>query len=187
MKHALMLALFLSANVTLAADQGLDKLGSAIRVSNPFFVEMNIYNFTLFGNEVSFVRDAHGMKARDSLVAMPNFVVELEVMAYMATAQRMVTAFEDALAKNNAPSSTSLDAFKNMLLERDISQGNKVRINFVTTGDKRTITCVQAGYDDKTIVADKETFESLMSIWLGLPVDDYMNTLREQVISGASK
>ena len=204
MKKVLLLAL-LCAQYVLAAETGgseniegcevaqvltienfrLEKIGAGVRVKRAYLMNWPVYVAALYcDNKKEFARNSEDNKALESMLKMPAFAIQLQLLRDVP-ANDMVTSFEQALKANNAQDSQTLNNFKEMLRAREtLAYGESVTVMFINEPDNKRIICDQNGKDKVEIPGDDQAFKDILSIWLGIPVDDHMKTLRTKIIEG---
>jgi hypothetical protein len=193
MKKLLFLSLIFCTTSVFAADitartslaTELQVIGEGVRVKYAYWTDWNIYEATLYGSNIElFSRSTDGTEALDSLLKMPTFGIRLKLLRAV-DGTTLATSFEEALKINDAADSDTLNTFKNILKKRTkIPAQECVIIQFENDEHRKVITLKQSGIDDVQINADEKDFRAIMSIWLGVPVDDKMAELKAKLIQG---
>ena len=172
----------ITARTSLATE--LQVIGEGIRVKNVYWIDWDIYEATLYGSNVASFSRSTGTEALDSLLKMPTFGMRLRLLRAV-DGGTLATSFEEALKINDAADSDALNTFKDILKKRTtIAAYECVTILFKNDEYHKLIILKQSGIDDVQINADETVFRAIMSIWLGVPVDNKLAHLKVKLIQG---
>lgn len=178
----------LATSATLPTEKGeqkLDFLGAGLRSKKVLIANVKVYVLqVLADNAGKFVRTNDGaLKSMDEM----NSVAFTLSFLYAASADQMMTAFDDSFSANNVDTDIKgLQEFlaaakaggrseigKTMSIVLRRLEDKSTKITFETTSGKVT-----------EINADEKAFNAIASIWLGNSADNGLATLKASILKG---
>jgi hypothetical protein len=173
-------ALHITANGAAIDGIAVTALGTGVRKRRVLFVNINIYEATIFGSEpASFVRATKGTLALESLTGMKAYGIRLKLLRSLSASQ-IYDAISDSLRANHVSNSVSMKQFKDAIRNSgDVAKGQYFSI--AVNPDKNVLTLSQ-GHRIAHIQGDRSFFSQVMSIWLGDPANVGKDDLRENLI-----
>ena len=168
------------------AGQGvkLFTVGYGVRTKTIFNVAVYAGHL-LVSDTTKFVRTDTGALA--SLDGIDTVALHMDFVTHRSTADKMVEAYTEGLEKNGQnPQSPALKALLAAVKEcGDAIDGKSITIVGIRRAGKESIIYENAGKSfERTISGDPGFIKSVFSIWLGIPADGGLKTLKKDLISG---
>ncbi|HXW54010.1 MAG TPA: chalcone isomerase family protein [Myxococcota bacterium] len=160
--------------------QVLSRTGTGLRQKKFLFVPIDIYRATLLVSDIKkFLRKDEASLALDSLSSIATVVLVLDFKDDFS-ASKIAAGFETALKTNNVKETKPIKQFKTVITEGgDVKKGDQISL-IASNGN---LSCQWA---NKTleIKGDAQFIRDIFSIWLGIPADSELKTLKTSLILG---
>lgn len=160
----------------------MDVLGAGLRAKTVLVVKANVYVAQLFSdNKAGYVRDAN--QALSSLVKNSNRVALKIDMLRTVSASALVTSFKEALAANKITLDAELNsALALMEKSAEATSGKTITLLMTKDNGKTNLYYEPTVGDAVSMVGSAEMMGKIMAIWLGVPADDGLATLKADLL-----
>lgn len=168
------------------ANYELSTVGSGLRKKKVVLVPIKVYVAQLMvGDPGRHVKTANG--ALPSIDSQTTVAMHLTFLRDVP-AQNVKESFQSSLDANGVPADDpDIAAFMNLVDEVGAAETNGTLTIFVTKNADQTETLalenkLASGAVVKTMTGQKGLASKLMSIWLGVPADDYLAELKDEML-----